>query len=118
MDNKLLSSRLREMATNTGTLNCLGCGYEHSCSTRGCAVLKKAAEIVESAPEWISVEKRKPEPGERVLLSDGVYIGEGWLSDNGILCRYVGRPIKSLLGIDITYWMPMPVPPGKEHRDV
>lgn len=47
MDNKSLATRLRQMAVNTGTLNCLGCGYEHSCSTRGCAVLKNAAEIVE-----------------------------------------------------------------------
>lgn len=35
---------LRRMAVNTGTLNCLGCGYEHSCSVHGCRVLREAAD--------------------------------------------------------------------------
>ena len=35
---------LRRMAVNTGTLNCLGCGYEHSCSVHGCRVLREVAD--------------------------------------------------------------------------
>ena len=31
---------LRRMAVNTGTLNCLGCGYEHSCGVHGCRMLR------------------------------------------------------------------------------
>lgn len=38
---------LRRMATETGSLNCLGCGYEHNCSLRGCTVLMEAAEKLE-----------------------------------------------------------------------
>ena len=35
---------LRRMAANTDALNCLGCGYEHSCDVRGCRVLREAAD--------------------------------------------------------------------------
>ena len=35
---------LRRIAVNTGTLNCLGCGYEHSCGVHGCRVLREAAD--------------------------------------------------------------------------
>lgn len=35
---------LRRMAVNTGTLNCLGCGYEHNCGVHGCRVLREAAD--------------------------------------------------------------------------
>lgn len=35
---------LRRMAVNTGTLNCLGCGFEHNCGIHGCRVLREAAD--------------------------------------------------------------------------
>lgn len=38
---------LRRIAVNTGTLNCLGCGYEHNCSIHGCNILKTAADRLE-----------------------------------------------------------------------
>lgn len=38
---------LRRMAVNTGTLNCLGCGYEHNCSVHGCRALREAADRLE-----------------------------------------------------------------------
>lgn len=41
-----IAEKLRDMAVNTGTLNCLGCGFEHNCSVHGCAVLKQAAELI------------------------------------------------------------------------
>ena len=30
---------LRRMAVNTGTLNCLGCGYEHNCGVHGLSLI-------------------------------------------------------------------------------
>lgn len=33
---------LEHMKVETGSLVCLGCGYENNCSTRGCAGIKKA----------------------------------------------------------------------------
>ena len=40
---------LRKLKVNTGAfaLNCLGCGYEHNCSTHGCRVLREAADRLE-----------------------------------------------------------------------
>ena len=38
---------LRRIAVNTGTLNCLGCGYEHSCGVHGCRMLREAADRLE-----------------------------------------------------------------------
>lgn len=38
---------LRRMATETGSLNCLGCGHEHNCGFHGCAVLMEAANRLE-----------------------------------------------------------------------
>ena len=48
-ERKELARRLRKMAGTTGDLNCLGCGYEHNCGVHGCAVLKRAADLI--APE-------------------------------------------------------------------
>ncbi len=42
-----LPSVLRSMAVETGSLVCLGCGHERSCSTHGCAILKDAADTIE-----------------------------------------------------------------------
>lgn len=72
-----LARRMREMAVNTGGLDCLGCGYEHSCGVHGCAVLKRAADLIENQQheiaalmqanealrqqqQWISVTERLP----------------------------------------------------------
>ena len=40
---------LRRMAVNTGTLNCLGCGYEHNCGVHGCRVLREAADRLDGS---------------------------------------------------------------------
>ena len=114
MDRKLLSSRLREMATNTGTLNCLGCGYEHSCSTRGCAVLRKSAEIVESAPEWININDQKPGFAERVMFSDGIFSTEGYVGFGGEVCSAYGGSIDIILPGKVKLWAELPRPPEEE----
>lgn len=44
-----LARRMREMAVNTGGLDCLGCGYEHSCGVHGCAVLRRASDLLAPA---------------------------------------------------------------------
>ncbi len=60
-ERKELSRRMREMAVNTGALNCLGCGYEHNCGVHGCAVLRRAADLI--APE---VDINRPIPLEEL----------------------------------------------------
>lgn len=44
MENREIACRLQQMAVNTGTLNCLGCGYEQNCTIHGCRILKEAAQ--------------------------------------------------------------------------
>lgn len=47
MDHKKLLAALKHLKVQTGSLACLGCGYEHDCSVHGCAVLRAAVEALE-----------------------------------------------------------------------
>lgn len=46
MNDKELIHALRPMVIRD-KFQCLGCGYEHQCSTHGCAILKQALERLE-----------------------------------------------------------------------
>lgn len=47
MQHKELTVQLRRMSVETGSLVCLGCGYEHNCGIHGCALLRQAVETIE-----------------------------------------------------------------------
>ena len=47
MEHKELTAQLRRMSVETGSLVCLGCGYEHNCGIHGCALLRQAVETIE-----------------------------------------------------------------------
>lgn len=36
-----------ENSVQTGSLVCLGCGYEHNCGIKGCALIRAAVEQLE-----------------------------------------------------------------------
>ena len=40
---------VKKLKVQTGSLACMGCGYEHNCSLHGCAILRNAAEYMEAA---------------------------------------------------------------------
>lgn len=44
MNDKELLAALRRLKVETGSLVCLGCGYEQNCGVHGCAVLRAAEE--------------------------------------------------------------------------
>ena len=44
MDKKELLSALSRLKVETGSLACLGCGHEHQCSTKGCAIIRETIE--------------------------------------------------------------------------
>lgn len=44
MTNEELIQALDRLKVQTGSLVCLGCGYEHSCATKGCRILREAVE--------------------------------------------------------------------------
>ncbi len=45
-DEDLLAA-LRRLKVQTGSLVCLGCGYEHNCGIHGCAILRKTISWLE-----------------------------------------------------------------------
>lgn len=77
MTTEELLEALARLRVETGSLACLGCGQEHNCSTRGCAILRAAADLIErltaenaalrEKQRWIPVTERPPE--ERVLVN-------------------------------------------------
>lgn len=61
--------------------------------------------------DWISVEDRLPEPGERVLATDCGFVGEFYINKRGKWQRYNVNCSELLMALDILYWMPLPAPP-------
>ena len=60
--------------------------------------------------EWVSVEERLPEPGERVLATDCGFVGEFYINKRGKWQRYNVNCSELLMALDILYWMPLPAP--------
>ncbi len=42
MTNEELIQALDRLKVQTGSLACLGCGYEHNCTTKGCRIMREA----------------------------------------------------------------------------
>ena len=76
------------------------------------------AELREKVPQWISVDGRKPEPGKRVLATDGVFVGEAYRTSADTWRRYDGIAMRDCLGSIVTHWMPLPDAPeeGDKHE--
>ena len=76
------------------------------------------AALWEKVPQWISVEERRPEPGKRVLATDGVFVGEAYRTSADTWRRYDGIAMRDCLGSIVTHWMPLPDAPkeGGKHE--
>ena len=61
--------------------------------------------------EWIPVTERLPEPGERVLATDGGFVCELYVNSRGQWQRYNVNDYSLLMALDILWWMPLPEPP-------
>lgn len=44
---KDLIKALKRMQVETGSLVCLGCGYEHNCGVHGCRILRETVSMLE-----------------------------------------------------------------------
>ena len=53
-----LIQALNRLKVQTGSMACLGCAYEHNCSTKGCRILREAVA---------QLEKER----DQVLMSEG-----------------------------------------------
>lgn len=64
---------MRSIKVETGSLACLGCGYEHNCGIHGCAIMRVSAdrldELSQREPQWIPVTERLPENEKDVLIA-------------------------------------------------
>lgn len=69
MTRDYLLKALRAMAAQTGCLPCDGCGREHSCGMRGCAILRGVIRALRLSTSWHKVQfgGRAPKM-ERVAL--------------------------------------------------
>ena len=78
-----------------------------------CKVIEGFINVVKTQPtltppnEWVSVEERLPEPGERVLAAKGTFVGEAYLASNGAWIRHDGFPW------EVDAWMLLPAPPDR-----
>lgn len=69
------------------------------------------AALREKVPQWISAEERRPEPGKRVLATDGVFVGEAYRTSADTWRRYDGIAMRDCIGSVVTHWMPLPEAP-------
>lgn len=53
---KEIIKALQHMSVQTGSLVCLGCGYEHNCGLHGCAILKQAIDCIKELSESVKGE--------------------------------------------------------------
>ena len=85
--------------------------------------LMRVRLMVHSAPtltppnEWVSVEDAVPDPGERVLATDGIFVGEAYRTSADSWHRHTGFPWRDgVTGRTVKYWMLLPAPPAKEDQ--
>ena len=82
--------------------------------------LSELQDILEEMPtltppnEWVSVDERLPEPGERVLATDCGFVGEFYINKRGKWQRYNVNCSELLMALDILYWMPLPKSPKED----
>lgn len=69
-----------------------------------------AADVAQAC-EWVSVSERLPEPGARVITTDGAFVGEMYINKRGKWQRYNVNDSSLLMALDVLYWMPLPEPP-------
>ena len=67
--------------------------------------------------EWVSVEDAVPDPGERVLATDGIFVGEAYRTSANSWYRNTGFPWRDCLQSIVTHWMPLPAPPDRRQPE-
>ena len=82
---------------------------------KGIKIINQFPTAVDAATvRWIPVTERLPEQGERVLATDGGFVGELYINSFGQWQRYNVNHHSLLMALDILWWMPLPKPPKGE----
>ncbi len=89
-------------------------------NTGGASVMRQLIEMqptLSPPNEWVSVEDAVPDPGERVLATDGIFVGEAYRTSADSWHRHTGFPWRDgVTGRTVKYWMLLPAPPAKEDQ--
>lgn len=77
---------LRSLSVETGSLSCLGCGYEHNCGIHGCAIMRTAAGRIEQLAaeppnDPLTLEELRGMDGEPVYIVEHPDWGHWELSE-------------------------------------
>lgn len=142
MEVKEALKALRQLRVETGSLACLGCGHEHSCSTHGCAIIRAAIDTItmlndfdqtqsaillkkinalECGRKWIPCNQRLPEADQGVLIIvDGKpcasieLIGAYQLGNYSEESGWIVDEYPEWENPTVTHWMPLPEPPKED----
>lgn len=69
MKREELIQALDRLKVQTGSLACLGCGYEHNCTVKGCRILREAVErlsapVIRTRAEILEAAQKRGERNE------------------------------------------------------
>lgn len=135
-----LIKALRALMVETGSLACMGCGYEHGCGMRGCAIIREAADALErlndfdqtqsarllqkltaleKKRQWLKPEEVTPPEDETVLVFvDGRPLENVEMVSALMTATWYGAEgwvleefPEAENGFRVTYWMPLPDAP-------
>lgn len=81
MKDQELVNALSHLKVETGSLACIGCGYEHNCSIHGCAIVRKVADTLSALTEENSRLRAAMRPN---------CIGCEWIHPDNGNCTIVG----------------------------
>ena len=70
------------------------------------------AALREKVPQWVSVKDRLPEWGQRVIATNGVFVGEAFRRIMDIWLRYDDGAARACIADEVTHWMPLPPAPS------
>ena len=138
MENEKLCRALRQMKVETGSLLCLGCGYEHGCTVHGCALIREAADRLEAdyarrtellarigeleeKQRWRRPWEDMPPEDEIVLVIADGKIAENITAIDAVTLASWSKTEGWILelfqetetGFEIRYWMPLPELPAR-----
>nr|DAE15022.1 MAG TPA: Protein of unknown function (DUF551) [Siphoviridae sp. cty3u30] len=130
---------LSRLKVQTGSLACLGCGYEHNCGVHGCRIMREAADMIEKLTDrcarydeeiavlqerekWVPVTERLPDTEKQDYVL--VCVTEKCSKieyQNAVVMAFVSEEGFVDVEMDyllqgVTHWRPLPDGPEETHE--